>query len=44
VGIKRSETPQQGVPVGLTDQPSLLPLDAGVGFRLSRLVRNLRKA
>lgn len=43
MAVKRSETPQQEVTGGLSDHPYLLPLEAGVGFRLSRLVRNLKK-
>ncbi len=43
MGARRSETPRQEVTRGLADRPSPLPLEAGVGFRLSRLVRNLRK-
>ncbi len=43
MGVKKSEVHEKGVDIGLPNPSFQLPLEAGVGFRLSRLVRNLKK-
>ena len=43
MGVKQSKRREQGVALGITNPSFQLPLEAGVGFRLSRLVRILKK-